>query len=217
MTNYDQDKKPYSWMPGFLRRFLNLEYDDQSVENTGSAPASYSSAAASYSSAAPTNVRPATSWAPPSDPTFKATSMEAYTPPASGGFMPAPATVALPQAAASASGDANSSPNLAAPQGQFEIMSIAQAMRGFVHGALPPQGVEAFTKELVGTLSSVGDMYSRWIGFQTGDFVKAGWGVVKAVAGLIPSGSAPAAPTRRIKVMIANGNGDQEGAIKVES
>jgi hypothetical protein len=209
MANYDQDKKPYSWMPEFLRRFLNLEYDDQSAESAGPA------APAGYSSAAPAPARPGTPWAPPSEPTFKATSMETYVPPASGGFLPSPA--AAPQPVSSAAGDASPAPSFALPQGQLEVISITQALRGFAHGALPPQGVEAFSKELVSTISSVGDMYGRWIGFQTGDIVKAGWGVVKAVVGLIPTGGAPATPTRRIKVMIANGNGDQEGSIKVES
>jgi len=212
MARYDQNNNPYSWMPVFLRRFLNLDYDAPQETDAGPRSAGYASASAAAA-------RPATPWSTPSEPTFQASSMETYVPPASGGFIPPSASASFTpppaQTPYSAAGDASAAPSIAPAQGSVDIISITQAMRGFIHGTLPPQGIEAFTKEALGTANSVWDMYTRWIGFQTGDVVKAGWGVIKAIGGLIPTGSAPAAPARRIKVMIANGDQETNG-IKIE-
>ncbi len=197
MANYDQ-KKPYSWMPEGLRRFLNLDYDD--------APAPAGRSAASYSSA-PAAPAPASAagsgWTPPSSPSFQASNMSGYTPPASSGYT-APTFQAHEGQA--------SSP---AVSGQFDVLSITGAMKGFVHGALPPQGVEAFTKEVVSTSQSVFDMYSRWFFFQAEDVLKLGQSVIKTVTDLIPSGNGSSSQPRRIKVMVANGD-QEETPIKVE-
>lgn len=200
MSRYE-NKNPYSWMPGFLRRFMNLEYDEPVASpEPDERPATTSSYAAAP--ATPAVAR----WTPPSDPSFTASNMETYAPPASSGFVPA-------SAGRTYSGDAN--PSAPMVQGQVDVISITDGVRGFVRGALPPQGIEAFSKELVGTTSSVWDMYSRWFIFETGDIIKAGATVVKAVAGLFPSSNSPATTSRRIKVMIANG--DQESSpIKIE-
>ncbi|WP_129631633.1 hypothetical protein [Candidatus Oscillochloris fontis] len=199
MSNYEQ-KKPYSWMPEGLRRFLNLEYDD--------APATGSSSSASYSSAPVAKSTPAAApssgWTPPSSPSFQASNMSGYTPPASSGYS---APTFQP-----ATGNGGS-PTVS---GQFDVLSITGALKGFVHGALPPQGVEEFSKELVSTSRSVFDMYSRWFLFQTEDVVKLGQSVIKTVTDLLPSGSTPGTQPRRIKVMVANGD-QEETPIKVEA
>ncbi|NTV63579.1 MAG: hypothetical protein HGA65_08595 [Oscillochloris sp.] len=202
MSRYE-NKNPYSWMPGFLRRFMNLEYDEPVASPEPSARPT-SSTVSSYA-AEPTSPAVAR-WSPPSDPSFTASNMEAYAPPAGNGFLPA-------SAGRTYSGDAN--PSAPIVQGQVDVISITAGARGFVRGALPPQGIEAFSKELIGTTNSVWDMYTRWFIFETGDIIKAGATVVKAVAGLFPSSSSPATTSRRIKVTIANG--DQEASpIKIE-
>ncbi|EFO81049.1 hypothetical protein OSCT_1080 [Oscillochloris trichoides DG-6] len=202
MANYDQ-KKPYSWMPEGLRRFLNLEYDDAPATGSSSSAASYSTAPAASYSAAPA---PAASsgWTAPSNPSFQASNMSGYTPPASSGYS---APTFQP-----ATGNGGSP----AVSGQFDVLSITGALRGFVHGALPPQGVEQFSKELVGTTRSVFDMYSRWFFFQTEDVLKLGQSVIKTVTDLLPTGPAQGTQARRIKVMVSNGD-QEETPIKVEA
>lgn len=197
MARYDQNNKPYSWMPGFLRSFLNLDYDDPQGERGSSydqaEPRSYTQASQPA----------ANTWSPPNEPTFKATSMEGYTPPAGSGYTPPPAAAPRPNAGAAPA-------NMAAPMQQTEgyIQPITYLLRGYARGVLPPQGLEAFTKETRATTTDVWNLYSHWIRFQTEEIFRFGRELLDAVADGAPASNTPATTARRIKVTVANGNGN---------
>lgn len=197
MATYDQ-KNPYSWMPGFLRRFMHLEYDELPVASAGTQAVSYASPSVATPVAQST---PSSVWSPPSQPSFNASNMESYTPPASSGFT-------LPSVPSVTNGGG------ASGEASITIMTIPQALQGFLHGILPPQGLQAFTKEVIDTTGSVWGMYSRLVGFQSEDVIKAGRDLLKKIVDLIPTSSSPSTPARRIKVMIANG--ETETPVKIE-
>jgi hypothetical protein len=44
---------------------------------------------------------------------------------------------------------------------EVSVNSIPEAMRGFVQGALPPQGLDAFGKQLETTVNNVVELYSN--------------------------------------------------------
>jgi hypothetical protein len=89
------------------------------------------------------------------------------------------------------------------------IQPVTYLLRGFVGGALPPQGLEAFTKELRATSTDVWNLYSRWFNFQTADVFRFGRGVLESVTSYIalPAAGGVSTSARRIKVTVANGNG----------
>lgn len=195
MAKYDNNNNPYSWMPGFLRRFLNLDYDPaQSAESSQAGP--------SY--APPSVATVQTAWVPSSEPTFKASSMEGYRAPSVASFTP-PAGFTPPPA-----NGTSAAPSVGVAPIQFDsqIQPISYALRGFLHGVLPPQGLEAFAKEVRTTTTDVWNLYSRWFSFQTDEpllFVRSIIDAVTAGAtALTPNGSV--ATARRIKVTVANGN-----------
>jgi hypothetical protein len=69
MATYDENNNPYRWMPGFLRRFLNLTYDEAPTTESGQASPSY---------APPATTTTQASWTPPSNPSFTPSNMAGY-------------------------------------------------------------------------------------------------------------------------------------------
>lgn len=75
------------------------------------------------------------------------------------------------------------------PQTEGYIQPISFLLRAYARGALPPQGLEQFSKEARATGQQVWDMYSYWIRFQTDEIGKllsslGGKLPIKPVAGL---------------------------------
>jgi hypothetical protein len=205
MARYDENNTPYSWMPGFLRRFLNLTYDEpqaggSGLSQSGFAPAPQASAARA-------------AWATPSEPTFKPTSMESYTPPASSYTAQATSTYAPPLPPApdrSADGSSAVSAGPATPSFQISggIQPVTYLLRAYARGILPPQGLEEFTKQLRKTSTDVWGLYSHWFFFQTEDVLRFSREVLTTITDALPTGSSSVATSRRIKVTVANGDGN---------
>lgn len=202
----------FGWMPGFLKRFLNLDDDAPAAGgSTGSyRPGSTggyqpSRASSTYTPPAPPPLPP-----PSFDPAPRAA--ESNTPRSTTGdtqggswrrtdtptFLK-PSDVAKPPSPDSSSGDS-------ASFNGFE--TIGSGVRGYVRGVLPPQGVEAFTKEARHTVTGLWGLYSRIIGDQVGSIAGMGKELLDAVADTAQHPEGASTPLRRIKVMAANGNGD---------
>ena len=84
------------------------------------------------------------------------------------------------------------------------VEPIGFAVRSFARGALPPQGIEQFSRELSATLTDVWNFYTYWVRFETEDILNAGREVLDALTNLLPNageGSAASSPMRRIKVL----------------
>ena len=238
----------YSWMPDWLRKFMNLDDDRPSYGPSSSASNEPLVRQPSYMAAA----RPATTYTPPA-----ARSAESYTPPAlppAAYGQPAPSEGAgssrfssylgtatpeeavkrfssfssgPPSGAGSTPPDENGPRRPAAgppalvprptpvnpPSGPGPISEgaaggfvepVGFAVRSFARGALPPQGIEQFSRELSATLTDVWNFYTYWVRFETEDILNAGREVLDALTNLLPNageGSAASSPMRRIKVL----------------
>ncbi len=93
------------------------------------------------------------------------------------------------------------------------VQPIGFAVRSFARGALPPQGLDQFNRELGATMTDVWNFYTYWIRFETDDLFQIGREAFDAVTGLLPSFGESVAITqpRRIKVTQA---GDAEAGVK---
>jgi len=193
MARYDQNNNPYSWMPGFLRRFLNLDYDEpQSSEQSQGTGRTIS---ANHATPSASTARAA--WLSPSEPSFKASNMESYrtlagTPAAS--YAPPSSPSYTPNRNVGAGSSVGSTP----AQVDVSLQPLIFILGGFVRGVLPPQGVEAFTKEVYTTGTSVWNLYSRWFFFQTEGILRFGQAMIVAVTDSIvsitPSTTTPSRP-----------------------
>ncbi|MCG8347645.1 MAG: hypothetical protein MI924_07680 [Chloroflexales bacterium] len=77
-------------------------------------------------------------------------------------------------------------------QTQGYVQPFTYMLRGYLRGAMPPQGLEAFTRQLRQTTTDVFDLYGRTIRFQTEE-------ITKAFGNLFPSekhAASTGAPTR---------------------
>lgn len=204
----------FGWMPGFLKKFLNL--DDETPTYSGGS--SYRpSSGSSY-----TPPRVSSSYTPPS---FSSS----YTPPAPSAPAPRPAESEPPPARSAPAPQGGSwqrtdTPTFLKPRDQggsssgesagpgadrFDgFQTVGYGVRAYVRGALPPQGVEQFTKEMRRTTGDLWGMYSRVIGDQIGSIGRIGKEMLDAVADTARPAEGSSPPLRRIKVMAANGNGE---------
>lgn len=181
----------YQWMPNWLKRLLNL--DDTPVPYAGEAEP-----------VAPS--RPSYGYPPPSG---------SYTPgaasytPGTPSFTPrsfAPATYRP------ASEEVPSTParlSLAGDELPPDVQPIGYLLRSYARGALPPQGLEAFTREVRTTTEKVLNFYGHWIRFQTEELVRIGCDLFNAAVDALPGEKTKQQPQtiRRIKVVADNGNG----------
>jgi hypothetical protein len=224
--------RSYSWMPDWLRKFLNL---DDEMPNYGPSGGVYN--APEYQAAAPPPARPAVSYTPSAVPAT------GYTPPAPTW---APSRLddmnmdsfrrAAPQGEAPdapqgqtwkvgppAGAEPGSVPpppgSMQAAAGEGYVQPIGYMFRAYARGALPPQGLEQFTREFRATLTDVWNFYSYWTRFQTDEVFRIGRVVIDTVVDNLPSGEGAAAPSGRtkrpIKVTSGNGNGSDEKKVKV--
>lgn len=246
----------YSWMPGWLRKFMNLDDEMPSYEPSST-----------YVDGAP--ARPSYSYAPPARSTASYTpSAATYTPPALppaaygqdkqpeeasvsrfaasypgaqtseeavkrfSSFSSAPPSSASPtdESGQRPAGPPPLTPRGANGNGQSMIVPgpisqaaangfvqpIGFAVRSFARGAMPPQGIEQFSRELRATATDVWNFYTYWIRFETEDLFQMGREAVDAVTGLLPPmGEEVAKGTqpRRINVAQAS-NGEGNGGPK---
>lgn len=180
--------RSFSWMPTWLRRFLNL--DDE-------LPTYGSSSGGSYRGPGPSA---------PSTPSFKPAPTSSYTPPTPTWTPPSRSTT--PGSSAAPGADTGSGK---APEGY--IQPVSYVVRSYARGALPPQGLEQFTREVRATLTDVWNFYSYWTRFQTDAVFKVGREIVESLPG--GDGSTAASSTssvRRIKVAGANGSGEKKAS-----
>ena len=238
----------YSWMPDWLRKFMNLDDARPSYGPSSSASNEPLVRQPSYMAAA----RPATTYTPPA-----ARSAETYTPPAlppaaygqtapsEGAGSPRFSSylgTATPEEAVKRFSSFSSGPPSGAgttppdengprrpaagppalvprptpvnpPSGPGPISEgaasgfvepVGFAVRSFARGALPPQGIEQFSRELSATLTDVWNFYTYWVRFETEDILNAGREVLDALTNLLPNageGAAASSPMRRIKVL----------------
>jgi hypothetical protein len=95
-----------------------------------------------------------------------------------------------------------------------DVQPIGYLLRAYARGALPPQGLEAFTREVRTTTEKVFNFYGHWIRFQTEELLRIGGDLCNAVINALPG--EPAKPQnstiRRIKVVADNGNGNNKSA-----
>ncbi len=163
-TREDAAQSTIGWIPGFIRRWLGLEYTEPtryppSTAETYDAPAytpprqisradvdysrSTESGRMSFSGDRSASYRPTTSTSQglPPDPAPRS------------GTPVAPGSAGLP-----------------AEFGEIASRPITHLLRGYSRGALPPQGLEHFTRDLRATLTDLGNFYNYWINFQTEDF-----------------------------------------------
>lgn len=177
--------RSFSWMPTWLRKFLNL--DDE-------LPRYGPSSSGSYRVAEPT--------APPTT-SYKPVQVSSYTPPAPAWQPTSRSTT--PGSSAAPGADVGSGQ---APEGY--IQPVTYVVRSYARGALPPQGLEQFTREVRATLTDVWNFYSYWTRFQTDAIVKVGREIVES----LPSseGGTTTSSVRRIKVAGANGSGEKRAS-----
>ena len=217
----------YSWLPGFLRKFLNLD-DDMPNYGGGSyrAPDATPSRTTSYAPPA----RPAASYTPPSytpsDPQRFAPTYTSAQPQAIPGGPPAPAPRVTPSYAQTGqTGQAVGAPaytpapgatvtpggNIPMSPTEGYVQPVGYLLRSYARGALPPQGLEQFTRETRATFTDVWNLYSYWTRFQGAELGRLGRELLDVVADKPASAEGGMAAggresIRRIKVTTANGD-----------
>ncbi|WP_322494822.1 hypothetical protein [Chloroflexus sp.] len=202
LTNEDPRRSinsRYQWMPSWLKRLLNL--DDTPVPYAGEAePAApsrssygYTPPPRSYTPGAPSFTPGAASYTPGA-PSFTPRSFAPAT------YRPASEETPSTPARLSLAGD-ELPPN---------VQPIGYLLRSYARGALPPQGLEAFTRETRATTEKLLNFYGHWIRFQTEEFVRIGCDLFNAAIDALPGEKAKPQPQtiRRIKVVADNGNGN---------
>lgn len=220
----------YEWMPAWLRKFLNLDGEMPTYRSSSSAAdAPTTGSAASYSSpqqnaSAPSSFAPAQpSWQPKrmdegqSLDFYKPARATEQRPPdeaASQQNEPEPVRFVGPTSGAEPPSRLDANGNVVPVEGY--VQPISYMLRGFVRGALPPQGLEQFTREVRATATDVYNFYGYWTRFQTDDFVRFGRGVITSIVESLPSPDALTAPhggrviRRAIKVNAPGGNGEKK-------
>lgn len=188
----------YRWMPMWLKRLLNLDdvvvqYADELSPLPQAASPAYPS---SYTPGAP-SYRPGT-------PSFTPRS---FNPPS---YQPAADTSPSTPTRLSLAGDELSP----------DVQPIGYLLRAYARGALPPQGLEAFTREVRTTTEKVLNFYGYWFRFQTEELLRIGGDLCNALINALPGEPAQSQtpPTiRRIKVVADNGNGNTSGSNSVST
>ncbi len=193
-----------SWMPGWLQRFLGLTYDE---------PIRYADEATPMASDRPTYTPPPRSYTP-------GRASFSFTPSYTPSFTPR--NYAPPAYQPSASEASTPSTPLQRSQAGDEpltdVQPVGYLLRAYARGALPLQGLEAFTREVRTTTEKVFNFYGHWIRFQTEELLRIGSDLCNAVINILPG--EPAKPQsntiRRIKVVADNGNGNKTVTTETE-
>jgi len=178
------------WMPGWLQRFLGLTYDE---------PVRYADEATPTSSGRATYTPPPRSYTPRS----ASFTPRNYAPPT---YQPSASEEPTPSTPLRRSQAGDEPPT--------DVQPIGYLLRSYARGALPPQGLEAFTREVRTTTEKVFNFYGHWIRFQTEELLRIGGDLCNAVINALPGESAKPQNTtiRRIKVVADSGNGNNKSA-----
>jgi hypothetical protein len=88
------------------------------------------------------------------------------------------------------------------------VQPIGYLIRSYVRGALPPQGLEQFTREARSTFTDVWKFYSYWTRFQTDELFRMGRELTDALFGgrgrSLEAGNGGREQPRRIRVTSVN-------------
>jgi hypothetical protein len=97
------------------------------------------------------------------------------------------------------------------------VQPVGYLFRAYARGALPPQGLEQFTRETRATATDVWNFYSYWTRFQTEELFRLGRELFDIVFDDPPptADSSTSGTVRRIKVTTVNGNGDEKRVDRV--
>ena len=226
---YGSPSGSYSWLPDFVRKWLNLDeevpdygpgaevsaplappparpapgygapapaYGAAPAPGYGAAPAPGYAPKPGYTPPTPTYTPPTPTYTPPPTPTYRAfaaggpSEPSAPPPPA-----PRPETAVTPGAPL--------------PPVEGVVQPIGYLIRSYVRGALPPQGLEQFTREARATFTDVWKFYSYWTRFQTDELFRMGRELTDALFGgrgrSLEGGNGGREQPRRIRVTTANG------------
>lgn len=209
---YGASSGSYDWLPGFVRKWLNLDDELPNYGPEAAARASeYSPPPASPSGgyAAPSYASGTPGYAPGGSGgygTFRPTytpPTPSYTPPKPSYTPPTPSytppTPTYRPFAAERSGGGESPPASSAPseaQGGSSATTLPPALaaggivqpigyliRAYIRGALPPQGLAPFIREARTTFTDVWKFYSYWTRFQTEELFNIGRELTGALFG----------------------------------
>ncbi|NJM05788.1 hypothetical protein HC891_05715 [Candidatus Gracilibacteria bacterium] len=204
-----------SWIPGPVRRWLGLDYDEPArYGGSSGAPRNYNvgrsdyqaSRSSTYQPQRLTNYSPADQAAPPPSVGYR-----------EAGYPPGMTQAEYDAAAADVAYRANYTPSYMNPDGTpgapgpfYEttyryaegVQPVGYLLKGYARGALPPQGLEAFTRQFNDTVRDVYNFYDYWIRFQAEDlgriFVSLRDGAVSPASGAsvehVPVETAPMSP-----------------------
>ncbi len=86
------------------------------------------------------------------------------------------------------------------PTPEGYVQPIGYLFRAYARGALPPEGLEAFTKQTRKTIEDVWEFYSYWLRFQTDELGRLGREAADAAGDALPGSTRSQQPIRRIKV-----------------
>ncbi|MFQ3662805.1 MAG: hypothetical protein SNJ69_10485, partial [Chloroflexaceae bacterium] len=230
---YGSPSGSYSWLPDFVRKWLNL---DEEVPDYGpgaevgaplapppARPTPRYAAAPAYGAAAPTPgyAPPATGYTP---------SRPSYTPPAPAYTPPGGAGTTY-RAFAAGEPSGSSAPPPAAPRPETAVtpsaplppvegvvQPIGYLIRSYIRGALPPQGLEQFTREARATFTDVWKFYSYWTRFQTDELFRMGRELTDAVLGergrSLEGGNGGRDQPRRIRVTTTNDTDEAKKTVR---
>lgn len=229
---YGSPSGSYSWLPDFVRKWLNL---DEAVPDYGPgaevsaplarpAPTYGAAPVPAYGAATPGyGAAPAPAYGAAPVPGYAP--KPGYTPPTST-YPPPGATGAYRAFAASGPSEPSvpppptPRPEPAAPTGaplppvEGVVQPVGYLIRSYVRGALPPQGLEQFTREARATFTDVWKFYSYWTRFQTDELFQMARELTDAVFGergrSLEGGNGGRDQPRRIRVTTANDTEDSK-------
>lgn len=228
MNRFEEENPTVRWLPRFVRRWFGLTNEDPRLSvnsqyewmsswlkrllNLDNEPAPYAG------ESAPPSSRPSFEYTPP--PRSYTPGTPSFTPPPRSYTPGAPSFTPrsfAPPSYQPASEETPSTParlSLAGDELPPDVQPIGYLLRSYARGALPPQGLEAFTREARATTEKVLNFYGHWIRFQTEELVRIGCDLVNAAIDALPGEKAKQPPQtiRRIKVVADNGNGNSSSA-----
>lgn len=183
-----RSRSQYGWMPDWLKRLLNL---DEPTPYSGETAASTAPSSMTYTTYTP----PPRSYTP-GQASFTPTS-RSFTP---SSYQPTSESTPSTPARLSLAGD----------ELPADVQPIGYLLRAYARGALPPQGLEAFTREVRTTTEKVLNFYGYWIRFQTEELLRIAGDIGNAVVEALPGEKSrtQSQTIRRIKVVADNGNGN---------
>lgn len=193
------------WMPIWLQRFLGLTYDEPVRYADEARPMASGSDRATYTPPSRSYTPGSASFTPSYTPSFTPRN---YAPPA---YQPSASEEPTPSTPLRRSQAGDEPPT--------DVQPIGYLLRSYARGALPPQGLEAFTREARTTTEKLFNFYGHWIRFQTEELLRIGGDLCNAVIKALPG--EPAKPQnstiRRIKVVADNGNGNNKSTVTTET